>query len=138
MNMMSAISSDGDLYWKLHEGNGTAAVFHEFIEQIIDETGGRKIWIVADGHRIHAASLVKEWLAKKEDVAELHILPEYSPDPNPDESIGSQVKRRFGKEFLRTKQDMKRHLTDAFEDLMANQKKVKGCFHQADCADTLC
>ena len=138
MNMMSAISSDGDLYWKLHEGSGTAVVFREFIEQMLREIGGRKVWVIVDGHRSHTARPVKEFLAERKDDVDLYILPAYAPELNPDESIWSQIKRRVGKEFLRNKQDMKRHLIEAFEDLKANPKKVKGCFHQADCAYTLC
>lgn len=91
-----------------------------------------------DGHRIHTARPVKEFLAERKDDVELYILPAYAPDLNPDESIWSQIKRRVGKEFLRKKQDMKRHMIEDFEDFKANPRKVKGCFYQADCAYTLC
>ena len=116
MNMMSAISSDGDLYWKLYEGSGTAVVFRELIEQIMGEIGGRCAWIIVDVYRIHTARLVKEFLVERKDDVELYILPAYAPYLNPDESIWSQIKRRVGKESLRKKQDMKSHLIEAFED----------------------
>jgi hypothetical protein len=45
----------------------------------------RKVFLILDKLRVHHAKPVKAWLAEHKDLIEVHYLPSYSPELNPDE-----------------------------------------------------
>jgi transposase len=48
---------------------------------------------VVDGHSAHRSRAVRTWLADHADRIELHFLPSYSPELNPDELVKADLKR---------------------------------------------
>ena len=64
-----------------------------------------------DNHRVHRAKRVKEWLKGKEDKLELHYLPRYSPELNPDEYLNQDVKTNaVGRRRKRSMEEMEGHV----------------------------
>lgn len=57
------------------------------------------IILVVDGHPVHKANLVKEYVASTKGQLEPHYLPPYSPQFNPDEQVWKSVKERVAKQF---------------------------------------
>ncbi|GGU79418.1 hypothetical protein GCM10010211_51800 [Streptomyces albospinus] len=53
----------------------------------------RKVHLVLDGHFAHRSRKVRAWLADHPDRIELHFLPSYSPEFNPDELVNADLKR---------------------------------------------
>ncbi|KFF96862.1 transposase, partial [Streptomyces scabiei] len=53
----------------------------------------RKVHLVVDGHSAHRSAKVRTWLADHPDRIELHFLPSYSPELNPDELVNADLKR---------------------------------------------
>ncbi|WP_405736191.1 transposase [Streptomyces sp. NBC_01537] len=41
--------------------------------------------MIADRHPVHRSRSVRAWLAENAEHVELHLMPGYSPEPNPDE-----------------------------------------------------
>ena len=52
----------------------------------------RKVFLIVDGHPVHRARAVKEWLAGHANELALFYLPPYSPELNPDELLNQDVK----------------------------------------------
>ena len=51
-----------------------------------------KVFLVVDGHPAHKARIVKEYVAGTQGRLELHFLPPYAPDLNPDEFVWNYMK----------------------------------------------
>jgi len=94
-NMISALSNGGQLHFSTFEGRFTATVFIEFLDRLIRSYPTRKIFLICDNHSTHHAKLVKEWVKKRSDRIELHFLPAYSPQLNPDEYLNQDLKRHM-------------------------------------------
>ena len=94
-NMISALSNGGQLHFSIFEGRFTAKLFIEFLDRLIRSYPDRKIFLICDNHSTHHAKLVKQWVAKRSDRIELHFLPAYSPELNPDEYLNQDLKRHM-------------------------------------------
>ena len=138
LNMLAAISPEGRIYYRIHEGTANAALFCDFLQQIADAAGQRPVYVVLDQVSIHKATVVSEWLNRREGAEiELHFLPTYSPELNPAELVWSLVKGTVGKEFVKTKKALGARLLAAFEALRDAPKKVERFFLEADCIYTV-
>lgn len=116
VNMISSISNQGKVQFMIYDDKFTAQVFIKFLEQLI-KTSDKKIHLVLDNLRVHHAKLVKAWLEDKTSKIELHYLPSYSPELNPDEYLNCDLKAKFRTDIpTRKKGEMKikmlKHMTD--------------------------
>jgi len=82
INLISAISPEGELRWMEVEGTMTAEKFIGFLQRLIK---GRRtpVFLIVDGHPTHRAKAVKRFVAENSERLELHFLPPYSPHLNP-------------------------------------------------------
>ena len=92
VNMISAISNQGLLRFRLFTGSFTGAVFIDFLRRLLRDCGGRKVHLIVDGHPVHRAKLVSAWVGRHAERIELHFLPGYSPELNPVELLNHDVK----------------------------------------------
>ncbi|MCG8029941.1 MAG: IS630 family transposase [Candidatus Thiodiazotropha endolucinida] len=91
INMISAITNQGKVRFKLFDGGMNAAILIDFLKRLIKDAQ-RKVILIVDNLRVHHAKKVKEWLQGKEDQIELFYLPAYSPELNPDEYLNCDLK----------------------------------------------
>jgi len=91
INMLSAVSSRGELRFMLTEQGLTAPLFIEFLRRLIHGYD-RPVFLVLDGHPVHRSKKVKEFVESTDGKLELHYLPGYSPELNPDESVWGYIK----------------------------------------------
>jgi len=97
VNMISAIASKGQLRFMTVQGTVTAGKFVQFLERLLDNQK-RPVFLIVDGHPVHRAKKVKEFVASTAGRLRLFQLPPYSPDLNPDECVWNHVKRhRLGR-----------------------------------------
>jgi transposase len=94
-NMISALSNGGQLHFSVFEGKFTAKVFIEFLDRLIRAYPERRIFLICDNHSTHHAKAVKRWVAQRSERIELHFLPSYSPELNPDEYLNQDLKRHM-------------------------------------------
>jgi transposase len=94
-NMISALSNGGQLHFSIFEGRFTAKLFIAFLDRLIRTYPNRKILLICDNHSTHHAKLVQKWVADRAERIELHFLPSYSPELNPDEYLNQDVKRHM-------------------------------------------
>ena len=95
VNMISALGNAGQLNFSLFEGRFTAKVFIEFLDRLTRSYPDRKIFLICDNHSTHHAREVKRWVAARPEWIELHFLPSYSPELNPDEYLNQDLKRHM-------------------------------------------
>ncbi|WP_256093742.1 MULTISPECIES: IS630 family transposase [unclassified Streptomyces] len=84
VNAMSAISTKGRMHFMVFTESFTAEVMCRFLDRLAGHFD-HKVHLVVDGHSAHRSRRVRDWLATHPDAVELHFLPPYSPELNPDE-----------------------------------------------------
>jgi transposase len=94
INMISAISNQGLVRFRLFEGSFKAALLIDFMKRLIKGSGGRKVFLILDNLKAHHAKVVKAWLSEPERDKEMEVfyLPSYSPELNPDEYLNCDLK----------------------------------------------
>ncbi|QQQ80164.1 IS630 family transposase [Saccharothrix sp. 6-C] len=92
VNVMSAVASRGALWFTVFTERFTAAVFTAFLDCVARQAG-RKVHVIVDRHPVHRSKVVRTWLEDNADRVELHLMPGYSPELNPDELLNADLKR---------------------------------------------
>jgi len=59
----------------------------------LKQAGGRKLYLIVDGHPVHRGKNVNAWLAERTELIEVHRLPGYSPELNPAELLNNDTKQ---------------------------------------------
>jgi transposase len=90
-NVISAINNGGQLHFMVFKSHFNNEVFLGFIQRLIRQVK-RKIFLIVDGHPVHHAIEVKNWIGKHLKQIHLYFLPGYSPELNPDEMLNNDVK----------------------------------------------
>ena len=92
VNMISAISSQGQLRSMAFNGKLNADKFIEFLQRLIYRAS-RPVFLILDGHPVRKSKKVKVFIATTDGMLRLFILPPYSPHLNPDEWVWSWLKK---------------------------------------------
>jgi transposase len=132
LNMISAVSAQGEFRFMLHEGVVHATVFREFLQRLMIGAD-QPVFLIVDGHPIHRAKLVKTYVDRLEGKLKLFYLPPYSPHLNPDETVWAQVKRTVSRQLVESKEDMKRLALGALRSIQRLPELVKSFFRQPEC-----
>ena len=105
VNVMSAIAFRGALWFTVFTGRFTAKVFNGFLDRLARQAG-RKVHVIADRHPVHRSSAVRAWLAENTTRVEMHLMPAYSPELNPDEVLNADIKRHVRAAHARSIDDL--------------------------------
>ena len=127
VNMVSAISPRGELRFRVQEGTMNAGKFIDFLKALLDSVPG-KIFLIVDGHPVHKAKKVCEFVKEKADGRlSIFFLPPYSPDLNPDEWVWNNVKNdRIGRSVIMSADDLKAKAIGALRRLQKLPGIVRG------------
>ena len=132
LNMFVAISPEGEIYYMIHEGRGTAERFCQFLEKTVRENG-RKMLIIVDNCSIHKANKTMDWIAEHADDCELFYQPTYAPEVNPVELVWALIKGKVSQQLSQTKAQLRDNLNAALESLKESREAVQAFFHEKDC-----
>lgn len=130
-NMISALTNRGQLAFSIFEGSFGAEVFLTFLQRLVKHAKGRKVFLIVDGHPVHRANAVTQWLKKQQKMIELFYLPPYSPDRNPDELLNQELKATVyaaGRPVDKT--DLKRKLKAKLYSLQKQPLKIQAYFQK--------
>jgi transposase len=105
INVISAVSPHGRLWFRCYNGNLTAALFIAFLTALLRDLRGQ-IVLVLDKHPAHVAAATREFIAKRSNRLSVHFLPGYAPDMNPDEHVWNCLKQMFRREPFRTEENI--------------------------------
>jgi transposase len=131
-DVISSVTSDGELfYWPFPE-TMTAPKFIDFLEQLVADAS-TKVIVFADRHPAHEAQAVERWLEGRESEVELHWLPRYAPEYNPDEFLNNDLKQELANEPMPESPSELRDTIGKILDRIAGMSdRIRGYFKQAD------
>ncbi|ANZ13634.1 IS630 family transposase [Streptomyces noursei] len=128
VNIMSAIASRGSLWFTVFTGKFTAKVFTVFLDRLARQAG-RKVHVIADRHPVHRSKTVRAWLEANSDRVELHLMPGYSPELNPDELLNADLKRHVHAARTRSADDLAHETRRFLHRRQKQPRTVRGYFH---------
>ena len=133
INVISAVNARGEFWAATYTGKLNAESFVAFLKNFVK---GRptKVFLVVDGHPAHKANSVKQYVQSLKGRLELHFLPPYAPDLNPDEFVWSHMKTNgVSKKPLKKNESLRERVEQDIADLHNNRKLVRSFF----CAESV-
>src|SRR5271166_1163055 len=129
VNLISAVSAQGQLRFMLTKGRVTAAVFMDFLKRLL--VNARKpIFVVVDGHPTHRAKSVARFVAAHAGKLALFFLPPYSPELNPDELVWNDLKNRgTGRKLITSLAQLRQTVVSHMRQLQKLPDLVRSFFH---------
>lgn len=131
INMISAITGNGEIEFYATERRVTSEIFAAFLHKLMH---GRKqkIILVLDNSSIHKSNHTKLVVEEYEGRLELVYLPPYSPDLNPDELVWANAKSKTRRIAHKSAIDFKRSVKNIMESLREQssliQSFVRHCY----------
>jgi transposase len=133
LNVISAVNARGEFWAVTYTGKLDAEAFVAFLENFMQGRTG-KVFLVVDGHPAHKANLVKAYVQKLQGRLELHFLPPYAPDLNPDEFVWSHMKTNgVSKKPLKQNESLRKRIEQDLSALKDNRALVRSFF----CAESV-
>jgi transposase len=128
LSLISAVANKGDLRWMIVDGAVKAATLIRFLGRLIRDAR-RKVFLILDRLRVHRARLVQDWLAEHGSSIEVHYLPPYSPDLNPDEGVNADLKQAVPRGApARSKPQLKRAAISHMRSLSKRPHRIRSIF----------
>jgi transposase len=128
VNAISAVNARGAFWSQVYTGNFNATRFVEFLEDF--RRGGRgKVFLVVDGHPSHHAKLVQRYVEQTNGMLELHFIPPYAPDLNPDEFVWQYAKTNgLSKKPLKKNESLAKRVQQDLDNIKNNPGLVRSFF----------
>lgn len=132
VNAISAISNQGGFWYHLHTGRFNADVFIECLKDLMSNRR-RPIVVITDGHPVHKSKKVKAFLEERRERIQLHILPPYAPDMNPDELVWNYIRHTgTARQPLKKGESLMERTMIDMELIRSNQALVKSFFRESN------
>jgi transposase len=128
INAISAVNAKGAFWYKVYSGMLGAALF---IVMLKDLMKGRKnpVMLVVDGLPAHKAKSVAKYVQSTQGRLELHFLPPYAPDLNPDEFVWSHLKQNgTSKKPLRKNEALRQRVETDLAEIKQDRSLVRSFF----------
>jgi transposase len=137
LNAISAVNARGAFWYKVYTGKLNAGLFIHFLKDFM--TGRRKpVFLVVDGLPGHKAKSVAQYVQSLKGRLELHFLPPYAPDLNPDEFVWHHLKQNgTSKKPLRATESLKDRVTADLTAIKIDKSLVRSFFMAESVAYTI-
>lgn len=128
LSMISSVSNHGRCQWMIIDKSFNADKFIEFMGALVKDST-RKIYLIVDNLKVHHSKLARAWVEANHDKIELHYLPPYSPELNPDERLNADLKQRMrARVALRNKEALEQATVVHMNNIKDNPERVKSYF----------
>ena len=128
INVISAVNARGEFWAATYDGKLDAESFVLFLENFMKGQSG-KVFLVLDGHPAHKAKSVTRYVESLKGRLELHPLPAYAPDLNPDEFVWAHMKTNgVSKKPLKQNESLRRRIEENLIAIQHNRKLVRSFF----------
>ena len=128
LNLISAVSAQGEFRFMVAKGRVGARVFVDFLERLI-YNAKRLIFLIVDGHPSHKAKLVNTFLDEHTEQLRLFFLPPYSPELNPDERVWNDLKNNcIGRKVVTSPEELKREVVNDLRSIQKSSSRVRAYF----------
>jgi transposase len=131
-SMISAVNNRGLMRFMCFKGALNAGLFIVFLSRLIKDAPG-KIFLIVDNLRVHKAVKVSQWVAAHKDEIELHFLPPYAPEHNPDEYLNNDLKQQL-KNLPRpdSHEELLQATSSVLRSLQRRPARIRAYFHHKD------
>lgn len=93
INAISAVNAKGAFWYNVYRGKFNAGLFVHFLRDFM-KYRRRPVFLVLDSLPAHKAKRVADYVESLQGKLELHFLPTYAPDTNPDELVWHHLKQK--------------------------------------------
>src|SRR5438552_207343 len=133
LNVISAVNARGEFWAATYTGKLDAEAFVAFLQNFMQSWPG-KVLLVVDGHPCHKAKIVKTYVQSLRGGLELHFLPPYAPDLNPDEFVWAHMKKNgVSKKPLKQNESLLKRVQKDLVSIRDNRALVRSFF----CAESV-
>jgi transposase len=137
VSAMSAITSGGQLIFRLHDKRIASDQVIEFLEQMLRHHPRRHLVVVMDRAPPHVSKKTEGYIRSQKRLHVFH-LPTYSPDWNPDEKVWNPLKHQELKGHqAKTKAELKTLTDQKLTAMSSNRELLQGIFFRCCMADIL-
>lgn len=129
VNAISAVTMRGGFWYAVYTGRFNAGRFVEFLKAFL-RGRRRPVMLVVDGHPAHRAKLVAQFVQSTKGRLELHFLPGYAPELNPDEFVWNHLRQRgVSKKPLRRNESLRARIESDLRAIQRRPALVRSFFH---------
>jgi putative transposase len=131
LSMISSVTPRGKVYFRLHENAIRMLHVRMFLQQILRHIRRKPVMVFWDNARPHIASIVREF-AENHRRLEVHQLPPYFYEGNPDEGFWSVLKTKELANFCpRDIEELKAETKKAVNRIRRKPNMVKSFFRKS-------
>jgi transposase len=136
VSAISAVNARGAFWYEIYTErlNGV-----RFVQLLTHFMRGRRhpVFLVLDGHPAHIAKVVARHVQRLAGRLELHFLPGYAPELNPDEFVWNHLKRQgVSKTPLRRDESLRSRVQSDLAAIQSRPALVRSFFHAPSVAYT--
>jgi len=136
VNAISAVNALGEFWFEIYTERLNATKFTELLSRFMRRRKN-PVFLVLDGHPAHIAKSVAHYVQSLQGRLELHFLPGYAPELNPDEFVWNHVKRQGVSKKPLLKNESLRHRVEAdLTDIQSRPGLVRSFFEAPTVAYT--
>lgn len=129
VNAISAVTPRGEFWWRTFGGRLNASRFLEFLRAFMHRRRN-PVFLIADRHPAHIAKIVAGYVQQSRGRLELHFLPGYAPDLNPDEFVWNHIKTHgLSKKPLKRNESLRARVEQDLSAIAQNPALVRSFFH---------
>jgi transposase len=129
VNAISAVTMRGDFWYSVYSGRFNAGRFVEFLQDFLRHRR-RPVLLVVDGHPAHRAKIVAQFVQSTKGRLELHFLPGYAPELNPDEFVWNHLRHcGVSKKPLRRNESLRARVESDLRAIQRRPALVRSFFH---------
>lgn len=136
VNAISAINARGAFWYEIYTQRLNAQAFIELLRKFMRARKG-PVLLILDGHPSHRAKVVAKYVQSLKGKLELHFLPGYAPELNPDEFVWNHLKRQgVSKKPLRKEESLLSRVELDLAAIKKTPRLVRSFFHAPSVAYT--
>jgi len=128
VNALSAVNLRGAFWYNVYTGRLNKEQFIVFLKDFLRHRR-RPVFLVVDRHPAHIANWVAEFVPSLRGRLELHFLPGYAPDLNPDEFVWNHLRQKgVSKTPLRQGESLRARVAADLAAIQADPPLVRSFF----------
>ena len=130
----SAVNAKGGFWFATYKGALNGELFVQLLRRLMYRRK-RPLHLVVDGLPGHKKAVVKQYVQSLKGRLQLHFLPGYAPDLNPDELVWRHAKRTgVARNPLRKGENMEQRVTEQLKTIEQNPSLVRAFFRHPSVA----
>jgi transposase len=129
LNMISAVSAQGEFRFMTVKSRIGAAQFIDFIKRLLHGID-RTVFLIVDGRPAHKAKTVTEFIKTVKKRFQMFFLPPCSPELNPDERVWNDLKNNaVGKQAITTPQQLRSAVISHLRFIQKTPDRVRSYYN---------